>query len=84
MLFRKRTAMNLLTFLATAAASFVLVIGRRWAVKSVAEIYDQGKMGTNQCGTCVLPLISKARIQRTWGKDWSTHSMIRDDRESHV
>ena len=45
MLFRKRTAMNLLTFLATAAASFVLVIGRRWAVKSVAEIYDQGKMG---------------------------------------
>ena len=37
--FRKRTAMNFFIFFATSAANRALVINRRFAVKSLVEIY---------------------------------------------
>jgi hypothetical protein len=38
---RKRTAMNLSMLFATLVANIVLVIGQRFAVKSMVAIYDE-------------------------------------------
>ena len=43
----KRTAMNFFTLFATWAANFVLVIGRRFTVKSAVGIYDGHKVEAN-------------------------------------
>ena len=43
----KRTAMNFFTLFATWAANFILVIGRRFAVKSAVGIYDGHEVEAN-------------------------------------
>jgi len=47
-MFQMRTAMNFFMLLATSAASFFLVIGRRFAVKSVVGIYDVCEIRSDQ------------------------------------
>ena len=50
--FRKRTAMNFFILFATSAANLVLVIGRRFAVKSVVGICGEREceIGANRSG----------------------------------
>lgn len=47
-IFRKRTAMNFFKAFATSTANFILVIGRRFAVKSIVEIYDECEIDIKQ------------------------------------
>jgi len=51
-LFRKRTAINFFMLFATSVANRVLVIGRRFAVKSVVGTYGrcEGEIGANRAG----------------------------------
>lgn len=48
---------------ATSAASFVLVIGRRFFLKSVVWIYDEREIDNGQTMKWVSPLIARANIQ---------------------
>ena len=49
--FRKRTAMNFFMLFASSAANFILVIGRRFAVKSVVGICDGCEIDANRMGS---------------------------------
>ena len=42
--------MNFFILFATSADSFILVIGRRFAVKSAVGIYGEGEIDTSQTG----------------------------------
>ena len=59
--------MNFAKHFATPTTNLILVIGRRSAVKSVVEIYDEGKirLAQTQCTLFGLPLIARAYTQQT-------------------
>ena len=70
-IFRQRTAMNLFTLFATSVANRILVIGRRFAVKSVVGIYckREHEASTNGRVLWLLPLNSRANTQGTRRED---------------
>ena len=69
MIFHKRTAMNFFTLFATPAANFILVIGRRFEVKSVMGICGGCGTGADRVEFYVSPLIAMVSIQRARRED---------------
>ena len=62
----KRTAMNFFMLFAISAANFILVIGRRFTVKSVVEICGEYEIDANQMSFMGFTFESQGEHPTSW------------------